>query len=130
MNSAVCCCCLLCVLQERRQTSAAASTAAEEGARLALKAAEHAAKLREEAKKEREELARKKGITFAQKVGQQEGFCHSMPVAVSAKRSVNNATTCGYKQHFVGPATVAVTQPVVHALTALVMPSMHAAVQS
>ena len=72
---AVCCCCrcllaAVCVAQERRQTSAAASTAAEEGARLALKAAEHAAKLRKEGKKERDDLARKRGITFAQQVGQ------------------------------------------------------------
>jgi len=54
--------------QERRQTHAAATTAAEEGARLALKAAEHAAKLREDAQKEREELKREKKLTFSQKV--------------------------------------------------------------
>lgn len=54
--------------QERRETQAAATTAAEEGARLALKAQEHAAKLRQEALKEREELAKKKGLTFSQKV--------------------------------------------------------------
>jgi hypothetical protein len=55
-------------MQERRQTHAAATTAAEEGARLALKAAEHAAKLREDALKEREELKKKNSLSFSQKV--------------------------------------------------------------
>lgn len=56
-------------VQERRQTHEAATTAAEEGARLALKAAEHAAKLRQDALKEREELKKKNQLTFSQKVG-------------------------------------------------------------
>jgi hypothetical protein len=55
-------------MQERRQTHAAATTAAEEGARLALKAAEHTAKLREDALKEREELKKKNSLSFSQKV--------------------------------------------------------------
>lgn len=55
--------------QERRQTHEAATSAAEEGARLALKAAEHAAKLRQDALKEREELKKKNQLTFSQKVG-------------------------------------------------------------
>lgn len=55
-------------MQDRRQTHAAATTAAEEGARLALKAAEHAAKLREDALKEREELKKKNNLSFSQKV--------------------------------------------------------------
>lgn len=54
-------------LQERRQTHEAATVASEEGARLALKAAEHAAKLREEALKEREELKAKKNLSWSQK---------------------------------------------------------------
>lgn len=54
--------------QERRQTHEAATTAAEEGARLALKAQEHAAKLRQDALKEREELKKKNQLTFSQKV--------------------------------------------------------------
>lgn len=56
------------VLQERRQTHEAATVASEEGARLALKAAEHAAKLRQDALQEREELKAKKNLTFSQKV--------------------------------------------------------------
>lgn len=53
--------------QERRQTAAAATSGAEEGARLALKAAEHAARLREEARRERDEAAKKKNLTYSQK---------------------------------------------------------------
>jgi len=55
-------------LQERRKTHQAATTGAEEGARLALKAAEHSAKLKEEALKEQQELANQKKLTFQQKV--------------------------------------------------------------
>lgn len=60
---------LLTGLQERRQTHEAATVASEEGARLALKSAEHAAKLRQDALREREELKAKKNLTFSQKVG-------------------------------------------------------------
>jgi hypothetical protein len=63
------------VLQERRQTHEAATVASEEGARLALKAAEHAAKLRQDALQEREELKAKKNLTFSQKVRR---CCQSM----------------------------------------------------
>lgn len=55
-------------VQERKRTHVAATTAAEESAKLAIKAQEHAAKLREEARKEREELAQKNRLTFSQKV--------------------------------------------------------------
>jgi hypothetical protein len=55
--------------QERRQTNAAATSAAEEGARLALKAVEQAAKLRAEARAEQEALRKKgQGLSFNQKV--------------------------------------------------------------
>lgn len=65
------------VLQERRQTHEAATVASEEGARLALKAAEHAAKLRQDALQEREELKAKKNLTFSQKVRRCcQSVCH------------------------------------------------------
>jgi hypothetical protein len=63
-------------LQERRQTHEAATIASEEGARLALKAAEHAAKLRQDALQEREELKAKKNLTFSQKVRCCQSMCH------------------------------------------------------
>eukprot|EP00775_Hariotina_reticulata_P003201 gene3201-3478_t len=52
---------------ERRRTHEAATTRAEEGARLALKAAEHSVKLKEDALKEQQELAKQKRLTFQQK---------------------------------------------------------------
>lgn len=55
-------------MQERQHTHAAATTAAEEAARFALKAQEHAARLREEGRKEREERAAANKLTFSQKV--------------------------------------------------------------
>jgi len=64
------------LLRGRRRTHEAATTAAEEGARLALKAAEHASKLRDASRLEQQELAKQKRLSFQQKVCR--GCCRSV----------------------------------------------------